>query len=87
MPLFRKKVTVFQEKDKQRWLAARAALKEAGLRGVRSGAFEENPVCGCGAKLDPRDFGPGGKIDRNTYFIRVFAEDEARAREILEEIL
>ncbi|MDO5400003.1 MAG: hypothetical protein Q4F17_03360 [Eubacteriales bacterium] len=87
MPLFRKKITVFQEKSRDRWLAAQAALKGAGLAGVRGGYFEETPVCGCGAKLDPRDFGPRGKIDRNTYYIRIYAEDEARARAILEEML
>lgn len=84
MALFKKKVTIFQEKDRGRWTAAKEALKAAGIGGIQAGAFEENPVCGCGAKLDPRDFGPGGKIDRNTYYIRVNQENEARAREILE---
>ena len=41
------------------------------------------PFCGCGAKLDPRDFGPDGRIDRLTYDISVRAEDAARARELL----
>lgn len=87
MPLFQRKTVIFQEKNKEKWLKARAALKEAGIGGIQAGAFEENPVCGCGAKLDPRDFGPKGKIDRNTYYIRVYAEDAEQAKNILEEIV
>ena len=49
-----------------------------------SGSYEsEPPVCGCGAKLDLRDFGPGGKIDRSSYYIFVRPEDAERARELL----
>ena len=32
-------------------------------------------VGGCGAKLDPRDFGKNGKIDREIYWIRVPEKD------------
>lgn len=84
MGIFRKRVTIFNQRDKIRWAAARQALEQAGIQGVRTGFYEENPVCGCGAKLDPRDFGPKGKIDRNTYYIRVYQEDEARARAVTE---
>ena len=45
----------------------------------------EIPVCGCGAKLDARDFGPGGKIDRRTYYISVKPQDAQRARDLLAE--
>ena len=77
--LFKKKVTIFERKDRALWEAVRNALKDAGIRGVRAGFSEdEPPVCGCGSKLDPRNFGPRGKIDRNTYYILV-AETEAEA--------
>ena len=84
MALFEKKESVFREKNKTAWLAARTALKNGGITGVRAGSIEtEPPVCGCGAKLDIRDFGPKGKIDRNFYYIDVAEADVPRARELL----
>ena len=54
---------------------------------MESGFYDtEMPVCGCGAKLDHRDFGPNGRIDRHTYYISVRPEDLERAREVLEGI-
>ena len=51
---------------------------------MESGIYDtEMPVCGCGAKLDHRDFGPNGKIDRHTYYLSVRPEDAERAREVL----
>jgi len=41
--------------------------------------------CGCGAKLDIRDFGPQGKIDRNFYYIDVPEKDYEKARTLLME--
>jgi len=38
---------------------------------------------GCGAKLDPRDFGGKGKIDRDIYWIEVPVEEEAHVKEVL----
>ena len=38
---------------------------------------------GCGAKLDPRDFGPRGRIDREIYWVEVRQSDEEQARDIL----
>ncbi|MDO4265645.1 MAG: hypothetical protein Q4C63_04180 [Eubacteriales bacterium] len=82
--LFKKKETVFERKDRALWELAKTALKEAGMKSVRAGFSEdEPPVCGCGSKLDPRNFGPRGKIDRNTYYIRVPEEEAVKAREIL----
>ena len=84
MGLFEKKVTVFRKKDKAACKLARAALTEAGLRGVKSGSFEnEAPACGCGSKLDPRDFGPNGKVDRLVYYVDVPAALADEARQIL----
>ena len=86
MALFEKKESVFREKNKTAWLAARTALKNGGITGVRAGSIEtEPPVCGCGAKLGPRDFGGRGKIDRNLYYIEVPVSQAERARQILGE--
>ena len=60
-------------------------LKDAGIKIMESGFYEtEPPLCGCGAKLDHRDFGPNGKIDRKTYYISVRPEDLDRAKGVLE---
>lgn len=84
MALFEKREVVFRRKDKEGWERAKRILKEAGVEGVRAGAYEaEAPVCGCGSKLDPRDFGPKGKIDRRTFDIRVPLREAERARALL----
>lgn len=82
---FTKKVTVFQKKDRDTWLRVRDSLKSAGLEGVKAGHYEAESLraCGCGLKLDPRNFGAGGKIDREVYFVDVRQEDEERAKNIL----
>ena len=83
--LFRKRVPIFKKRDRDTWKQIRAALKEEGLKGARYGHYLQETVMGggCGAKLDPRDFGRKGKIDREIYFVEVLPEDEERAREIL----
>ena len=70
MALFGKREKVFEVwGDKPRWKAARRRLKDAGVKIMETGYYEtEAPVCGCGAKLDHRDFGPNGRIDRLTYY-------------------
>lgn len=84
MALFEKREVVFRRKDKDGWEKAKKILKEAGVEGVRAGAYEsEAPVCGCGSKLDPRDFGPRGKIDRRTFDIRVPVREAERAKALL----
>lgn len=85
MALFEKREEVFSKQDKALWLAAREALKAAGIRGIRARHCDlEPPACGCGAKLDIRDFGPKGKIDRETYFLTVPMEEAEKARAVLE---
>ena len=81
----KKRVDIFKERDREGWLQIKNALKEAGLPGVRSGHYLQETVMGggCGAKLDPRDFGSKGKIDRDIYWVSVLQEDEGKAREIL----
>ncbi|MDD7219829.1 MAG: hypothetical protein PUI16_07605 [Clostridia bacterium] len=86
MALFEKKTTVFQKKDKEAFEKAKSLLKEAGIKGIRSGAYEnEPPVCGCGSKLDPRDFGSSGKIDRKIYYLEVPVSQEEQAIKVLRE--
>ncbi len=85
MALFEKREEIFSKQDKKLWKEAREALKSAGIRGVQARHCDlEPPVCGCGAKLDIRDFGPKGKIDRETYFITVPAQEAEKARAVLE---
>ena len=84
MAFFEKKSTVFRKQDKAGWLSAKETLKTAGIRGIRAGRYDvEPPVCGCGAKLDPRNFGAKGPIDRSMYFIEVPLEEVERARALL----
>ncbi len=85
MNLFEKREEVFCKRDRAGWKAAWEALKAAGIQGVKARHCEvEPPVGGCGCKLDIRNFGPNGRIDREQYFITVPAEEADRAREVLE---
>ncbi len=83
--MFEKRVEIFKKRDRETWLQIRQALREAGLRGVRAGHYLQDSVMpgGCGAKLDPRDFGGKGRIDRDIYWVRVVEADRERAQEIL----
>ena len=82
-----KRVPIFKKRDRETWLLVRSALREAKLPGLKSGHNLQETVMGggCGAKLDPRDFGGRGKIDREIYWIEVPASEETHAREILRE--
>ncbi len=83
--LFKKRIPIFKKRDRETWTRIRKTLKEAGVKGVRSGHFLQETVMGggCGAKLDPRDFGRKGKIDREIYWVSVLPDDEERVRGIL----
>lgn len=85
MGLFGKRQVAFETKgNSARWKAAKKKLKDAGIQIMESGSYDtEAPVCGCGAKLDIRDFGPKGKIDRRTYYISVRPEDVSTAQAVL----
>lgn len=73
--------------QKEQYHRCKTALKEAGIRIVEAGTVNNTiPMGGCGAKLDIRDFGPNGKVDRNTYYICVRPADVERAREALADI-
>ena len=83
--MFSKRVTVFKKRDRESWEQIRKALAEAGFEGMKSGHYLQETVMGggCGAKLDPRDFGGKGRIDRDIYWVDVPAEKEEEARDIL----
>lgn len=84
MALFEKKEEVFCKQDREGWTAAKAALKAAGIRGVKAWHYEsEPPVGGCGCKLDIRNFGPNGRIDREMYVVAVPAAELERAAAVL----
>lgn len=84
MALFEKREEVFCKRDREGWKAARAALRAAGIRGVKAWHYEsEPPVGGCGCKLDIRNFGPNGRIDRETYVVAVPAEEAEQAAAVL----
>ena len=85
MKLFQKRVPIFKKRDRETWKEIKDALKEAGLSGVKAGHYRQETVMGggCGAKLDPRDFGGRGRIDRDIYWVEVPVEAEEEAREIL----
>ncbi|MBR0171465.1 MAG: hypothetical protein IJQ21_01590 [Lachnospiraceae bacterium] len=57
--LFEKKEYIFRKKDKETWLQIKKALKAEGIKGLSFGHFDGDtlPTCGCGAKLDPRNYG------------------------------
>ena len=83
--LFAKRVPIFKKRDREGWLAVKNALKEEQLPGMRSGHYLQETVMGggCGAKLDPRDFGGKGRIDRDIYWVEVPAAELDHAKEIL----
>ena len=85
---FSKKVTIYKKKDRETWQKIKDALKDAGLKGFRASSYDVDSLsaCGCGSKLDPRNFGANGKIDRSVYFIDVREEDFERARKILRDL-
>ena len=89
MALFGKREKVFEVwGGKPLWKSARRRLKSAGIKVMEAGYYEtEPPVCGCGAKLDHRNFGPNGRIDRLTYYVSVRPEDVNQARALLADLL
>ena len=83
--MFEKRVEIYKKRDRETWTQIKTALKEAGLPGVKAGHYLQETVMGggCGAKLDPRNFGGHGTIDRDISWVKVIAADEEKAREIL----
>ena len=82
--LFAKKVCIFKKQDREAWLRAKGLLKDREFQ-FRAGSYDDDVLkpCGCGARIDPRDFGARGKIDRSIYTLYVRAEDARRANAAL----
>ena len=70
MALFGKREKVFEVwGDAPRWKAARAALKQQGIKIMESGFYDtEAPICGCGAKLDHRHGNMTASADHQALF-------------------
>ena len=85
--LFSKKFTIYKKKDRETWQKIKGVLKDAGIKGFRASSYSADSLsaCGCGSKLDPRNFGANGKIDRDVYFIDVSEKDFEQAKKILAE--
>ena len=85
MALFGQREIVFRAAgNKERWKAAKEMLKAAEIKNMEAGSYEgEIPLCSCGAKIDRRNYGPNGRIDRRVYYIAVRPEDLDRARALL----
>lgn len=83
--MFRKRVEIYKKRDRENWELMKKVLKEAGIPSLRAGHYQQDNIiaCGCGAKLDPRNFGSKGKIDRDIYWIRVPEEEVEKAKEVL----
>ena len=80
--MFDEMIDFYRKKDKDTWEKIRKALKDAGVRHVRAGHYFGDAVSpnGIGGQLDPRNFGPAGRIDRDIYYIRIRKADEEAAR-------
>lgn len=83
--MFEKRVDIFKKKDKDAWESVKKALDEGGFKDYKAGHYLQESVMagGCGAKLDPRDFGGKGRIDREVYFVKVKEKDKEAALAIL----
>ena len=83
--MFEKRTVIYKKKDKETWTKIKSALKEGGLTGFKASHYLQDSVMagGCGAKLDPRDFGSKGKIDHEVYVIKVKENDVDKAKDIL----
>ena len=88
MVLFGKREVVFKvQGDKARWKAARAAVETAGIQIMEASSYEgEITLCSCGAKIDRRNYGPNGWIDRRIYYIAVRPENAEQAKVLLADI-
>ena len=85
MALFVKREVIFRTSGgKERWKAAKEALKAAAIPVMEASSYEgELPICSCGAKVDRRNYGEHGWIDRRVYYIAVRPQDTEKARALL----
>ena len=83
--LFQEKKVIFKKKDRESWEQIREIVKKEKLSGVFFHHYDADVVRagGCGAKLDPRDFGQKGKIDHDIYLVKVVKEQEQNVLDVL----
>ena len=64
-----KKLEIFKKTDRAAWTEVRHLIKNEGDAGISAGHYLQESVMagGCGAKLETRDIGKKGKIDRDSY--------------------
>ena len=84
--MFAKKVEIYKKKDRETWQQLKDVLKAGGLKISAGHYFADVVACGgCGAKLDPRNFGAKGAADRDIYYIRVKESDRETALKLIHE--
>lgn len=84
MGLFEKKVAVFNKRDKESWEKIKKALTDEGIK-FSSGHYElENIPVGGYSAMDPRNFGKGGHVDREIYYVRVKESLERQALDAIQ---
>ena len=83
MGLFEKKVLIYRKRDRKTWEQIRDVLNKEGIRCSCSHHEQENIPVGGYSAMDPRNFGKGGRIDREIYTVRVKVSLESSAREAL----
>ena len=71
MSLFEKKVLIYRKRDRQTWEKIREILSKEGIRCSCSHFEQENIPVGGYSAMDPRNFGKGGRIDRQIYTVSV----------------
>ena len=71
MRLFEKKTLIYRKKDRQTWEKIRETLRKEGIRCAVSHYEQENIPVGGYSAMDPRNFGKGGRIDRQIYTVSV----------------
>ena len=78
--LFARRTPVFRKKDRAGWEAVKEALAAEGID-CKAGHYNGELLfgCGCGAKIDPRNHGRNGTIDREVYFVEVREEHREAA--------
>ena len=83
MGLFEKKVLIYRRRDRQTWEKIREVLSKEGIRFSTSRYEHDNIPVGGYSAMDPRNFGKGGRIDRQIYTVSVKESAAQSAREVL----
>ena len=83
MGLFEKKVLIYRRRDRQTWEKIKEALSKEGVRFSASHYEHDNIPVGGYSAMDPRNFGKGGRIDRQIYTVSVKESAAQSAREVL----